>query len=94
VDGVVIKGPGGRRETRHTSEDHVHRQEVGADGESDHGKCEGEELEDDVSTLSISKLYIFIRSMSLNTTRFGGTNEGTAGVMFDLGSDLTSSWSR
>lgn len=25
---------------------------------------------------------------------FGETNEGTAGVMFDLGSSLTSSWSR
>jgi hypothetical protein len=25
---------------------------------------------------------------------FGGTNEGTAGEMFDFGSNLTSSWSR
>ena len=35
---------------RQTSEDHVHGQEVRADGECDHGECEGEELVDDSAT--------------------------------------------
>lgn len=35
---------------RRTSEYQIHGYEVGADGECDHGDCEGEKLEDDVST--------------------------------------------
>jgi hypothetical protein len=38
---------------RQTSEYGVHGEEVGADGECDHGECEGEELVDDGSMLIV-----------------------------------------
>jgi hypothetical protein len=77
--------------TRHTAIYHVHGQKVGADGEGDHCEGEGEELEDDVSACEGVRSH---KNVSRIMAGFGGTNEGTAGVMFDLGSDLTSSWSR
>ena len=80
-----------------TSEDRVHGQEVRADGECDHGECEGEELVDDGSARFIIEYQQCNRSIENilpDMAGFGETNEGTAGVMFDLGSSLTSSWSR
>ena len=46
---------------RRTSKDHVHGEEVGADGKCDHGEGEGEELVDDVSvsrSLSVSNAFL------------------------------------
>lgn len=70
-----------------TAEDRVDGEEVGGDGQRDHGKGEGKELEDDGS---IKRLEV-ISNISHQERE---TNEGTAGLMFDLGPDLVSSWSR
>lgn len=68
--GGFRNGQSGREKRKLAFKDGVHGGKVGADGHYDHGECEGEELEDDISLKGALLESLYKRSK--------GAREGTA----------------